>query len=30
LAYFADHNDTFRHDAITRYLQRERMTPRLI
>ncbi|EIC30093.1 MULTISPECIES: IS701 family transposase [Methylomicrobium] len=30
LTYFADHHDTFSHDAINRYLRRERMTPRLI
>jgi hypothetical protein len=30
LTYFADHDHTFSHDAINRYLRRERMTPRLI
>jgi hypothetical protein len=30
LTYFADHHDTFSHDAINRYLRRERMTPRLL
>jgi hypothetical protein len=30
LTYFADHDDTFSHDAINRYLRRERITPRLI
>jgi hypothetical protein len=30
LTYFADHCDDFSHDAINRYLRRERMTPRLI
>jgi hypothetical protein len=30
LTHFADHPDTFSHDAINRYLQRERMTPRLM
>jgi hypothetical protein len=30
LTYFADHHDDFSHDAINRYLRRERMTPRLI
>jgi hypothetical protein len=30
LTYFADHDDTFSHDAINRYLRRERMTPRLM
>lgn len=30
LTYFADHHEAFSHDAINRYLQRERMTPRLI
>ncbi|MGZ8095090.1 MAG: IS701 family transposase [Methylosarcina sp.] len=30
LTYFADHTPTFSHDAINRYLRRERMTPRLI
>jgi hypothetical protein len=30
LTYFADHCEAFSHDAINRYLRRERMTPRLI
>ena len=30
LTYFANHHGTFSHDAIDRYLRRERMTLRLI
>jgi hypothetical protein len=30
LTYFADHDDTFSHDAINRYLRRERIALRLI
>jgi hypothetical protein len=30
LTNFADHCDTFSHDAINRYLRGERITPRLI
>jgi hypothetical protein len=30
LPYFADHHEAFSHDAINRYLRRERMTPRLM
>ncbi|MDD5462327.1 MAG: hypothetical protein PHG00_11955 [Methylococcales bacterium] len=30
LTYFADHDHTFSHDAINRYLRRERITARLM
>lgn len=30
LTNFADHSDQFSHDAINRYLDQERLTPRLV
>src|SRR5215217_2905358 len=30
LTYFAGHAETFRHDAVKRYLQGEKITPRLV
>ena len=30
LTHFAEHSETFSHDAINRYLQSERLTPRLV
>lgn len=30
LTHFADHSDTWSHDAVNRFLQRERITPRLV
>ena len=30
LTHFAEHSERFSHDAINRYLQSERLTPRLV
>lgn len=30
LTYFAEHAETFSHDAVKRYLQGEKITPRLV
>jgi hypothetical protein len=30
LTYFADHTEKFSHDAVNRYLQREKIPPRLL